>query len=91
MSSVEVEIMFVSVERMLSYMELPTEAPRHTDLRPPEDWPKRGQVEFRNMSLAYPGGKAPVLKNVSVKIKVFNVKLLNLTRTRLTEINWYRR
>ncbi|KAK9764427.1 hypothetical protein K7432_008067 [Basidiobolus ranarum] len=67
--SIEVEITFVSVERMLAYTKLQPEGPRTTDTRPPKDWPIDAQVEFRNMSLTYPGSDKPVLQDINLSIK----------------------
>ncbi|KAJ1567224.1 Multidrug resistance-associated protein 4, partial [Cladochytrium tenue] len=64
--SAEVENYMVSVERILEYTTLPSEAPSHTDVIPPENWPERGDVELRNMSLQYPSTPAPVLKNLAI-------------------------
>jgi ATP-binding cassette subfamily C (CFTR/MRP) protein 4 len=67
--SIEVEMQFISVERIIAYTRLEPEPPRQTDRRPPEDWPDRGAIEFRDMSLTYPGSEAPVLKNISFTIQ----------------------
>jgi ATP-binding cassette subfamily C (CFTR/MRP) protein 4 len=68
--SAEVEIMFVSVERMLEYAQLEVEAPRHTSLVPAKDWPQAGQIELKDMSLTYPNTDRPVLKHINITIKV---------------------
>ncbi|KAL2016276.1 hypothetical protein VTK56DRAFT_3904 [Thermocarpiscus australiensis] len=68
--SVEVETNIVSVERVLEYARLPSEAPeivhRH---RPPVSWPSRGEVEFVNYSARYREGLDLVLKNINLDIK----------------------
>ncbi|KAK4455830.1 hypothetical protein QBC34DRAFT_388031 [Podospora aff. communis PSN243] len=68
--TVEVETNIVSVERVLEYAELPSEAPEiiHRN-RPPVSWPARGEVEFNNYSARYREGLDLVLKNVSLDIK----------------------
>lgn len=68
--SVEVETNIVSVERVLEYAALPSEAPEiiHRS-RPPVSWPAHGEVEFRNYSARYREGLDLVLKNVSLDIK----------------------
>ncbi|CAK7214082.1 ATP-binding cassette glutathione S-conjugate transporter ycf1 [Sporothrix bragantina] len=68
--SVEVETNIVSVERVLEYAALPSEAPEiiHRN-RPPVSWPARGAVEFRNYSARYREGLDLVLKNVNLDIK----------------------
>ncbi|KAK5629615.1 hypothetical protein RRF57_005330 [Xylaria bambusicola] len=68
--TVEVETNIVSVERILEYARLPSEAPeiipRH---RPPVAWPAYGAVEFRNYSTRYREGLDLVLKNINLDIK----------------------
>ncbi|KAK9692619.1 hypothetical protein K7432_014250 [Basidiobolus ranarum] len=67
--SIEVEITFVSVERMLSYTKLLPEGPRVTDVRPPKGWPQNAEIEFKEMSLTYPGSDKTVLRNINLKIR----------------------
>lgn len=68
--TVEVETNIVSVERVLEYARLPSEAPevihRH---RPPISWPAQGAVKFDNYSTRYREGLDLVLKNVDLDIK----------------------
>lgn len=68
--TVEVETNIVSVERVLEYARLPSEAPdvihRH---RPPISWPGHGAVEFNNYSTRYRPGLDLVLKNINLSIK----------------------
>jgi len=68
--TVEVETNIVSVERVLEYSRLPSEAPeiihRH---RPPISWPAQGAVEFVNYSTRYREGLDLVLKDVNLNIK----------------------
>lgn len=68
--TVEVETNIVSVERVLEYARLPSEAPEiiHRN-RPPVSWPAKGEVEFHNYSARYREGLDLVLKNVSLDIK----------------------
>jgi len=68
--SVEVETNIVSVERVLEYARLPSEAPEiiHRN-RPPVSWPAKGAVQFNNYSARYREGLDLVLKNVSIDIK----------------------
>ncbi|APA10145.1 hypothetical protein sscle_06g049150 [Sclerotinia sclerotiorum 1980 UF-70] len=68
--TVEVETNIVSVERVLEYARLPSEAPevihRH---RPPISWPASGGVNFNNYSTRYREGLDLVLKNINLDIK----------------------
>ncbi|KXX78551.1 Metal resistance protein YCF1 [Madurella mycetomatis] len=68
--TVEVETNIVSVERVLEYVRLPSEAPEiiHRS-RPPVSWPSRGEVEFSNYSARYREGLDLVLKNINLDIK----------------------
>ncbi|KAI9595888.1 ABC transporter type 1, transmembrane domain-containing protein [Syncephalis fuscata] len=67
--TIEVEMQFISVERIMAYTKLDPEPPRHTDTRPPENWPESGLIEFKDMSLAYPGTDEAVLKNITLSIE----------------------
>jgi len=68
--TVEVETNIVSVERVLEYAELPSEAPevihRH---RPPISWPANGAVQFNDYSTRYREGLDLVLKGINLDIK----------------------
>lgn len=68
--TVEVETNIVSVERVLEYARLPSEAPEVISKnRPPNSWPAKGAVSFNNFSTRYRPGLDLVLKNVSMSIK----------------------
>ena len=68
--TVEVETNIVSVERVLEYARLPSEAPdiisKH---RPKISWPGQGAVDFHNYSARYRPGLDLVLKNINIHIK----------------------
>ncbi|KAJ3358588.1 hypothetical protein GGF32_010109 [Allomyces javanicus] len=65
----EVEIQMNSVERLDYYAEhLESEAPPVTDVRPAPEWPAHGEIELKNVTMAYRADLDPVLKNVSLKI-----------------------
>ena len=60
----------MSVERVLEYAALPSEAPdvvSHN--RPPSTWPANGAVSFHNYSTRYREGLDLVLKDISLDIK----------------------
>ncbi|XP_040888393.1 ATP-binding cassette sub-family C member 4-like [Toxotes jaculatrix] len=63
--SAEVENTMTSVERVVEYTELKSEAPWETEKRPPPNWPNRGEVTFSGVSLSYSGDGSPVLKDIS--------------------------
>ncbi|KAG9073180.1 hypothetical protein KI688_000967 [Linnemannia hyalina] len=73
--SVEAAILMVSVERMMEYAQTKPEiSPRH--MNNPDGtsvvsngWPSTAQVSFSDMSLTYPRGDGPVLKNVSLNFR----------------------
>jgi ATP-binding cassette subfamily C (CFTR/MRP) protein 1 len=68
--TVEVETNIVSVERVLEYAALPSEAPEIISRnRPPVSWPAHGAVKFNNYSARYREGLDLVLKNISLDIK----------------------
>ena len=68
--TVEVETNIVSVERVLEYANLPSEAP---DVifknRPNLGWPAHGSVKFENYSTRYREGLGLVLKDISIEIR----------------------
>lgn len=54
-----------SVERVVEYTELESEAPWETETRPPPDWPRKGLVTFNQVNLSYSSDGPCVLKNIS--------------------------
>jgi ATP-binding cassette subfamily C (CFTR/MRP) protein 1 len=58
-----------AVERVLEYTDLPAEGDKYTKDDPPEDWPQRGQVRFKDVDLAYRPGLPLVLKNVNFEVR----------------------
>jgi ABC-type multidrug transport system fused ATPase/permease subunit len=58
----------VAVERVIEYTDLKTEAPEHTDVILPPNWPDQGHIRFRNYSTRYREGMDLVLKNISLEI-----------------------
>ncbi|CAG2108667.1 unnamed protein product, partial [Medioppia subpectinata] len=69
--SAEMESQMTSVERIIEYSKLPQEAAltAHESRKPPADWPQKGRIEFRDVSLYYKGSDEPVLKNLNCVIK----------------------
>lgn len=67
--SAEVEIQMISVERIVDYTNLTPEAASIiSDNRPPADWPSRGGMVIKNLSMIYPGTDKKVLDNLNVTI-----------------------
>lgn len=68
--TVEVETNIVSVERVLEYARLPSEAPERISKNKPKiGWPAHGAVDVRNYSTRYRPGLDLVLKNINLDIK----------------------
>ena len=68
--TVEVETNIVSVERVLEYAGLPSEAPDVVPGRRPSiSWPAHGAVDFRNYSARYRPGLDLVLNNINLNIQ----------------------
>uniref|UniRef100_UPI0037E899EE ATP-binding cassette sub-family C member 4-like n=1 Tax=Semicossyphus pulcher TaxID=241346 RepID=UPI0037E899EE len=67
--SAEVENMMTSVERVVEYTELESEAPWETDKRPPPDWPGKGLVTFDKVSFSYSSDGPIVLKNMKAMFR----------------------
>lgn len=68
--TVEVETNIVSVERVLEYARLPSEAPEVISKhRPKISWPAQGAVDFNDYSTRYRQGLNLVLKNITLNIK----------------------
>ncbi|XP_042338353.1 ATP-binding cassette sub-family C member 4-like, partial [Plectropomus leopardus] len=63
--SAEVENMMTSVERVVEYTELESEAPWKTHNRPPPNWPSKGLVTFDRVNFSYSSDGPPVLRNIS--------------------------
>ncbi|KAJ7777514.1 ABC protein [Mycena maculata] len=72
--SAELENYMNSVERVVHYSRkdlIPQEAAYESDKdhKPPQDWPARGAVEFKNVEMAYRPGLPNVLHGISMSIK----------------------
>ncbi|XP_015233347.1 PREDICTED: multidrug resistance-associated protein 4-like isoform X1 [Cyprinodon variegatus] len=67
--SAEVENMMTSVERVVEYTELESEAPWETKNRPPADWPSKGMVTFDRVNFSYTPDASLVLKDISATIE----------------------
>lgn len=55
-----------SVERVVEYAELESEAAWETDKQPPHDWPLTGSIIFDRVNFSYNPSEPLVLKNLTV-------------------------
>jgi len=53
---------------VFEYCDLEPEAPLHTDVRPPKDWPKRGSITFDRLQFSYHRTLPNVLHGITAKI-----------------------
>ncbi|XP_028992903.1 multidrug resistance-associated protein 4 isoform X2 [Betta splendens] len=67
--SAEVENMMTSVERVVEYTELESEAPWETQKRPPPDWPNKGLVNFDKVSFSYSSDGPLVLQELKAMFR----------------------
>ncbi|KAM3323933.1 ABC transporter C family member 12 isoform X4 [Capsicum chacoense] len=57
-----------AVERVGTYIDLPSEAQNVISSRPPPDWPSLGFIKFEDVVLRYRPGLPPVLHGLSLEI-----------------------
>ncbi|XP_022147026.1 putative ABC transporter C family member 15 [Momordica charantia] len=56
----------ISVERILQYSKIKSEAPLVIeDCRPPSNWPQEGSITFKNLQIRYGDHLPDILKNIS--------------------------
>uniref|UniRef100_A0A674EY39 Multidrug resistance-associated protein 4 n=1 Tax=Salmo trutta TaxID=8032 RepID=A0A674EY39_SALTR len=67
--SAEMENMMTSVERVVEYTELESEAPWETQKRPPPEWPSQGQITFDWVNFSYSSDGPVVLKDIKVMFR----------------------
>uniref|UniRef100_T1IW00 Uncharacterized protein n=1 Tax=Strigamia maritima TaxID=126957 RepID=T1IW00_STRMM len=69
--SAEVESQMISVERLIEYTKLEPEAALESSAnkKPPSDWPNRGEITFKHVSVQYNDNANPVLSDLSFLIK----------------------
>ncbi|KAL7299745.1 hypothetical protein TKK_0007495 [Trichogramma kaykai] len=58
-----------SVERILQYFRLPEEHPLETDKALPPNWPNRGDIVLKNVTMRYSDNSPPALKNLEARIE----------------------
>ncbi|XP_034461847.1 multidrug resistance-associated protein 4-like isoform X1 [Hippoglossus hippoglossus] len=64
--SAEVENMMTSVERVVEYTQLKSEASWETQKQLPSDWPSQGMVTFNKLNFSYSCDGPVVLKDISI-------------------------
>jgi ABC-type multidrug transport system fused ATPase/permease subunit len=66
----ETEAAITAIERVDAMADLPTEKPMETadEFKPPPEWPEKGLLEFRDVSLRYREGLPLVLNELSFSI-----------------------
>ncbi|XP_031550993.1 multidrug resistance-associated protein 4-like isoform X2 [Actinia tenebrosa] len=67
--STEVENMMTSVERIVDYCNLESEAPMETDVKPPKGWPDKGAINITHMNYSHHKDKPVVLHDITLQIK----------------------
>jgi ATP-binding cassette subfamily C (CFTR/MRP) protein 4 len=66
--SAEVANQLMSVERVLEYKELPKEKQPDKPKAPPQSWPDKGKITFKEMGLKYDVNAPLVLKELNITI-----------------------
>ncbi|EFA82194.1 hypothetical protein PPL_04616 [Heterostelium album PN500] len=65
----ELEVKMNSVERVMEYINSPNEGDRIIeDHRPPEDWPTKGEIKFRNVEVRYRPHMDPSLRELNCTV-----------------------
>lgn len=68
--SAELENQMTSVERIIEYATVPSEAALETETEglPPKGWPKTGAITFRSLNLRYVENSSRVLRDLSFSV-----------------------
>lgn len=61
-------IKFTSVERILEFVKLPREPLYEGKIKPDLDWPQRGQIDFKHVTLRYDDSQPDIIRNLSIMI-----------------------
>jgi len=65
----DVELQLNSVERVVEFSHIESEAPEETDVVLPEEWPRRGAIVFDHVSVRYRENLDPVLIDVCLEFR----------------------
>lgn len=68
--SAELENQMIAVERIIEFIDLPSEASLETEAskKPSQPWPSNGQMSFKQLNLRYADRSERVLKNISMDV-----------------------
>lgn len=58
-----------SVERIIEYSTLESEAPLKSNFKFPKNWPQYGSIRFEKVFLTYKNSPEPVLRNLCFNIR----------------------
>lgn len=81
--SAELENQMTSVERIVEYANVPSEAALETDKNnlKPKEWPSSGNILFNALSLRYVENGGCVLKNLSFSVRNKVAQTIYLTKS----------
>ncbi|XP_063224666.1 ATP-binding cassette sub-family C member 4-like isoform X2 [Bacillus rossius redtenbacheri] len=66
--SAELSNNMTSVERALEYSQLPAEPNHHSGIKPPDDWPSEGKIEFEHVYFKYAESTSHVLIDINATV-----------------------
>jgi len=67
--TVDAEIWMTSVQRLKHYCNLPKEENTESvAIKPPNNWPQKGEITFKNLSMTYPNNTKLILSDINLKI-----------------------
>lgn len=77
--STELENQMISVERIVEYSAVESEAPLESDEKkvPSKHWPTSANIEFKGLSLRYSENSPQILRNLSFQINGKVISILN--------------
>ena len=65
----DLENNLTAMERLEHFLQLPVEAPTVTEIRPPSDWPDKGEIVIKDLSARYRPELDPVLRGLTLTVK----------------------
>lgn len=65
----EAEVRFISVERILAYMDTTVDEDKQSSSKIPSSWPNEGHIRFHNVCMSYRKNLPNCLLNVTFSIK----------------------